>query len=193
MFEFTSRWGRYKCSCISNTNTWKSLKYLVIQRWPRAEQQQKCSEELQLCAEGGQNPTNTASPLHQRHQGHSYPPLQDSDWALTWGGRAACSPPSLLQGPLARHRQSSDNRWRFSGPGAAGGGCCQTASGPNPGWRLNRRKQEVWSPWAASDWKDWRRQGGGGLETQRQADGATCWTLQYTVVLIFLSILFSHL
>lgn len=22
MFEFTSRWGRYKCSCISNTNIW---------------------------------------------------------------------------------------------------------------------------------------------------------------------------
>lgn len=90
--------------------------------------------------------------------------------AFTRGGRAACSPLSLqlrrcpavaAESPLARHHQSSGSRRRSSGPGAAGEGCCRTASGPDPRWRPSRRKQEVWrrgSLWTASDWRDGTRE-----------------------------------
>lgn len=108
-------------------------------------------------------------PLHQ----HGIPPLfEASVWrqfvfrALRQGGRAACSPLFLqlwrcrgaaAESPLARHRQFLGSRRQSSGPGAAGGGCCRTALGPDPRWRQSKRKQEVWrrgSPWAASDWRE---------------------------------------
>ena len=119
--------------------------------------------------------SSDSRPLHQ----HGIPPLfEASAWrqfvfrAFRRGGRAACSPPSLqpwrcrgaaAESPLARHRQFLGSRRQSSGPGAAGGGCCRTALGPNPRWRPSRRKQEVWrrgSPWAAADWRGGDEEGG---------------------------------
>lgn len=124
--------------------------------------------------------------------------------ALRRGGRAACSPLFLqlwrcrgaaAESPLARHRQFLGSRRQSSGPGAAGGGCCRTALGPDPRWRQSKRKQEVWrrgSPWAASDW----REEGGGRSINDQGDsdgsvlhveltsGSTWWNHQALQILI---------
>lgn len=70
-----------------------------------------------------------------------------SDRVFTQGGRAACSrpAPTLQRGRGAPAESPSvSRRRRSSGPGAAGAGCCQTASGPDPRWRQNRRKPQVW-------------------------------------------------
>lgn len=162
------------CALTSVTqNMWKlpgDVWWLVTSwRCFLAEQQPELipvNIKRKCCSEGSEGVLdliNMASPLRLRHRGGVG---KSSSLAFTWGERAACSLLSLPQqwcqrvvakSPLARHHRSSGNRRRSSGLGAAGEGCCQTASGPNPRWRPSRRKQEVWIPWA--DWGD-RRRGG---------------------------------